>query len=145
MNCLIAYVTYSGNTEEIAELIKKELLQQNMAVDLYEIGIVDWFVPIDSYDIIFLVSFTWDYGDLHDEMYSFLERYTRNLSKVAVFGLGDTQFGGERLFCQAVDRLITFYNSKWDGLKIEQSPRGSQEKLVTTWTVSLLVDVKSMN
>lgn len=47
---------------------------------------------------------------------------------VAVFGTGDTQFGGDELFCKAVDKLVQFYNSKWPGLKIEQSPGDIRKK-----------------
>ena len=62
---------------------------------------------------------------------------------VALFGTGDTQFGGDDLFCRAVDKLATFYHSKWDGLKIEQSPRGYQEIRIDQWMEGVLQDVKS--
>lgn len=50
---------------------------------------------------------------------------------IAVFWYGDTQFGGEELFCNAVNKLTKFYHSKWPGLKIEQSPRGDRKKKYT--------------
>jgi flavodoxin I len=53
---------------------------------------------------------------------------------VFIFGTGDTQFGGDTLFCKAANKLAKFYASPFPLLKIEQSPRGPQEKIVMRWT-----------
>ncbi len=81
-----------------------------------------------QYDYIFFGTFTWDKGSTPDEVKDFVLEIGYKPNNVAVFGSGDTQFGGDDLFCNAVDKLAKFYNSKWAGLKIEQSPRGSQEE-----------------
>lgn len=139
---IICYLSYSGNTEEIAEIIESELVDQDFEVDMYEIGISPS-VDVSSYDYIFLGTFTWDIGSTPDDMKDFVLEVGYKPDNVAVFGSGDTQFGGDDLFCRAVDRLAKFYNSKWEGLKIEQSPRGSQEEKVKIWLEGVLEHVKS--
>lgn len=142
MNILIAYVTYSGNTEEVAEHIAKELKNDGFSVDLHQIDF-DPFVDVSRYDYLFLGTFTWDYGCTPDEVKDFVLDVGYKPDNVAVFGTGDTQFGGEEQFCQAVDKLVKFYNSRWGGLKIEQSPRGVQEGKIDQWIEGVLQDVKS--
>lgn len=140
MRCLVAYLSYSGNTEEIAEIIEYTLENRQIAVDMHEIGIDYPIEEIERYDYIFLGTFTWDVGSTPEEMKDFILEVGYKPDNVAVFGSGDTQFGGDDLFCKAVDRLVTFYHSKWDGLKIEQSPRGFQEDQVIKWVERVLTN-----
>lgn len=140
MNILIAYLSYSGNTKEVAELIANQLKRERLDVDLHRIEI-DMPIDVSHYDYIFLGTFTWDYGCTPDEIKDFVLDVGYKPEKVAVFGTGDTQFGGEEQFCQAVDKLVRFYDSKWKGLKIEQSPRGSQEIKIEKWIEGVLEDV----
>ncbi|HLR70870.1 MAG TPA: flavodoxin [Pseudogracilibacillus sp.] len=142
MRCLIAYLSYSGNTEEIAQYIEGKLRINGFQVDMHEIGIDLPVEDVSDYDFIFLGTFTWDMGSTPDEVKDFVLEVGYKPNNIAVFGSGDTQFGGDTLFCKAVDKLVTFYNSKWDGLKIEQSPRGHQEKYIQAWLERVLVDVK---
>jgi len=137
MNVLIAYFTYSGNTAEIAEIIEKRLLEQGVSVDMYEIsfGVIP---DVTTYDVICLGTFTWDYGATPEEVKDFIREVGYKPDNMAIFGSGDTQFGGDALFCQAVDKLVWFYDSKWPGLKIEQSPRGQQETIVNEWVEGVL-------
>ncbi|RIU92736.1 flavodoxin [Oceanobacillus picturae] len=137
LNALIAYLSYSSNTKEVAELIGEQLEAEGLQLDIHRIGIDQ---PIDAqhYDFIFLGTFTWDMGSTPDEVKDFVLEVGYKPENVAVFGTGDTQFGGDALFCKAVDKLTTFYHSKWAGLKIEQSPRGSQEKKVKNWVEGVL-------
>lgn len=141
MKTLIAYLSYSGNTEEIAQYLEHRLVQDGCDVDIYEIGF--GFVPdVSPYERIFLGTFTWDLGSTPDEMKDFVLDIGYKPDNVAVFGSGDTQFGGDELFCRAVDRLAYFYESRWEGLKIEQSPRGYQERLIDQWMERVLEDGK---
>lgn len=137
MNAVIAYHTYSGNTQEIAELIEFELIKYIKNVSMHRIGI-DSPVRLHEDDILFLGTFTWDYGKVPDEVKDFIAELGYKPHRVAVFGSGDTQFGGEELFCKAVDKLSNFYNSRAGSLKIEQSPRGMQEKNIINWTKEVL-------
>ena len=82
-------------------------------------------------------------GSTPDEMKDFILEIGYKPNNIAVFGSGDTQFGGDALFCKAVDKLVTFYDSKWEGLKIEQSPRGHQEKYIENWLERVLADVQA--
>ena len=140
MRAFIAYLSYSGNTEEIAEYIEERLKREGVAADMHEIGL-DVIPDLSGYDTIFLGTFTWDYGATPDEVKDFILEVGYKPDNVAVFGSGDTQFGGETLFCRAVDKLAKFYNSNWDGLKIEQSPRGVQESLIDDWLEGVLENV----
>lgn len=140
MKILIAYLSYSGNTEEVAELLEARLRVNGISVDMYEIGF--GIVPnVKEYDFLCLGSFTWDYGGTPDEVKDFILEVGYKPENVAIFGTGDTQFGGESLYCLAVDKLVHFYQSKWSGLKIEQSPRGHQETYVNEWIEGVLEDV----
>lgn len=141
MRTLIAYLSFSGNTEEVAELIATRLKEAEVGVDMHRIGID---APIDpeDYDYLFIGTFTWDMGRTPDEVKDFILEVGYKPDNIAVFGTGDTQFGGDELFCGAVDKLTAFYHSHWSGLKIEQSPRGSQEKLVDQWVEGVLHDAR---
>ncbi|WP_010531459.1 flavodoxin [Lentibacillus jeotgali] len=143
MRTLIAYLSYSGNTKETAELIAGNLAADGDAADMHRIGI-DPPVSASAYDLIFIGAFTWEMGATPDEVKDFVLEVGYKPDNVALFGTGDTQFGGDELFCLAVDKLARFYQSRWDGLKIEQSPRGSQEFIVKNWLKGVLHDVKNL-
>lgn len=129
LKVVIAYVSYSGNTEETAELIQNKLRARGVSVKMHRIGVDP---PIDPshYDVVFIGTFTWANGSTPDEIKDFVLEIGYKPNNIAVFGTGDTQF---RYFCGAVDKLVTFYGCKWPGLKIEQAPRGSQERLIDNW------------
>lgn len=142
LSAVIPYLSYSGNTEEVAELIAETLTEHHVSCTMHRIGI-DFPIEPEDYDVIFLGTFTWDMGSTPDEVKDFILEIGYKPDHIAVFGTGDTQFGGDDLFCKAVDKLVKFYDSKWDGLKIEQSPRGSQEPFVKQWTEGVLQYAKS--
>ncbi|SET50412.1 ribonucleotide reductase-associated flavodoxin, putative [Oceanobacillus limi] len=140
MRALVAYLSYSGNTKEAAELIMLQLESAYFHVDMHRIGIDP---PIDAkaYDVIFIGTFTWDMGSTPDEVKDFVLEIGYKPDHVALFGTGDTQFGGDDLFCKAVDKLVSFYQSRWEGLKLEQSPRGSQETIIEQWVEGVIQHV----
>lgn len=130
---IICYHSFSGNTEEISEIIGEQLLLQGYDVATHLIGVDRPIFSLDEYSKIFLGTFTWDMGSTPDEVKDFVLDLGYKPSNMYIFGTGDTQFGGDELFCKAVDKLAFFYNSPFKGLKIEQSPRGSQERVVENW------------
>lgn len=137
-------MTYSGNTEELAKLIRDYLVRESIQVDIYEIGF--GIIPdLSSYDYILMGTFTWDLGETPDEIKDFILDVGYKPDNVAVFGTGDTQFGGDDLFCRSAKRLNRFFNSTMETLIIEQSPRGKQENKVKEWTDRLAVDILSRN
>lgn len=133
MNVLVAYHSFSGNTEEMAEMIQDRLEFLGCRPEVYEIGRGAYFPDLSHYDVVMLGTFTWDLGGTPADVKDFVADVGYKPNHIAVFGSGDTQFGGDELFCLAVTKLTRFYNSPWEGLKIEQSPRGSQERKVTSW------------
>ena len=142
MRALIAYLSYSGNTGEVAEITEYLLKEAEIEVSVHEIGI-DPPVHASQYDLIFIGTFTWDYGKTPDEVKDFVLEVGYKPANVFVFGTGDTQFGGEELFCLAAEKLARFYHSKQPPLKIEQSPRGMQEIKIETWMEGVLDHVRS--
>ena len=51
MKAIVCYLSYSGNTEEVAELIKGQLVDSGYVVDMYLIGFGT--VPdLSTYDIV---------------------------------------------------------------------------------------------
>nr|WP_172372542.1 flavodoxin [Sporosarcina jiandibaonis] len=134
---LIAYATWSGNTEEVAELIEAVLLNSDLDVTRYRIGTGP--IPdVNEFDALIIGSFTWDKGATPDEVKDFAAEVGYKPPNVYVFGTGDTQFGGDELFCNAAVKLARFYESKYAPLKIEQSPRGTQEIDVINWTEGVI-------
>jgi flavodoxin I len=136
---LISYASFSGNTKEVAEIIEQRLAKEGCAVEMHRIGRLNRTIPDPSqFDLFFLGTFTWGKGDTPHIVKDFVLQIGYKPPNVFVFGTGDTQFGGDDLFCKACDKLATFYGSTYAPLKIEQSPRGSQEPNVTKWTEGVL-------
>lgn len=131
---VIPYATFSGNTEEIADIINDQLIRLGIDSHTYEMGHESYMIDPKDYDMILIGTFTWDIGMTPDDVKDFVADIGYKPDNIAIFGTGDTQFGGDDLFCKAVDRLAKFYGTKFDTLKIEQSPRGSQEVKVREWT-----------
>ncbi|WP_252501789.1 flavodoxin [Sporosarcina sp. Marseille-Q4943] len=130
---LIAYASWSGNTEEVAEIVEETLLSEGMDVTMHRIGIGP--IPeLRRFDAMIIGSFTWDKGATPDEVKDFVADIGYKPRNVYVFGTGDTQFGGDELFCHAAVKLARFYESAIEPLTIEQSPRGTQEKKVIEWS-----------
>lgn len=90
-------------------------------------------------------TFTWGKGATPDDVKDFVYEIGYKPPNVFIFGTGDTQFGGDTLFCHATDKLAKFYQSSYEPLKIEQSPRGSQETKVMEWTEGVLNIVTNSN
>ena len=134
---LIAYATWSGNTQEVAELIEKQLTEAGISVTTYRIG--GGIIPNPRhFDAMIIGSFTWDRGSTPDEVKDFVADVGYKPDNVYVFGTGDTQFGGDELFCHAAVKLARFYESAYAPLKIEQSPRGIQESKVIEWSKGVI-------
>lgn len=142
MRVLISYLSFSGNTEEVAEILRDSLVRRGHIVDTHKIDFEFPVPEMNSYDLNLVGSFTWGKGSTPFEMKDFILDVGYKPRNVAVFGTGDTQFGGDDMFCGAVDRLTNFYESNWRGLKIEQSPRGSQESKVLNWLDNILSEVE---
>ncbi|MCM3109867.1 flavodoxin [Lederbergia lenta] len=129
---IVCYASFSGNTKEVAEIIDEQLSHYDYRVESYWIG--SGVIPdLSKYDTIIIGTFTWGKGATPVDMKDFVADVGFKPNNTYIFGTGDTQFGGGELFCRAADRLAKFYDSTVAPLKIEQSPRGSQEELVKEW------------
>lgn len=142
MKVLITYNSYSGNTEEVAEILQQDIEGRGIKVDMHQMEIDMPIYDVDEYDIVLLGTFTWDRGNTPDEVKDFILDLGYKPETVAVFGTGDTQFGGDALYCNAVSKLEKFFSSRWEGLKVEQSPRGTQESLVKSWVEIVMNDLE---
>lgn len=138
MRVAVLYASYSGNTEEVAELIYDASVKKSAETKIIEITEISEVVDLDQFDLIFFGTFTWDRGGTPDFVKDFIADVGYKPDNIAVFGTGDTQFGGDEIYCGAVKKLHRFYNSKWTPLMIEQSPRGSQERKVTEWAYNVI-------
>lgn len=138
MTAVICYASYSGNTQEVAQLIAETIIASGREVVLHRI---DGRTPppnLAKFDIVLIGSFTWGKGETPRIVKNWVADVGYKPDNVYIFGTGDTQFGGDELFCKAADKLAKFYNSDFPPLKIEQSPRGAQENKVREWTKGVL-------
>ena len=68
---LIAYASWSGNTEEVAEIVEETLLAEGMDVVAHRIGMAPLPNPRE-FDAMIIGSFTWDKGATPDEVKDFV-------------------------------------------------------------------------
>lgn len=127
---IVLYTTMSQNTEEVAEKITEQLKGYGEKTEIYDIN-MDAPLELSKYSKIFIGTYTWEEGSTPIELKDYIYDVGYKPENVYVFGTGETQFGEH--YCLAVDKLSKFYNSKYRGLKIEQSPRGSQEEHINRW------------
>nr|WP_321451412.1 flavodoxin [uncultured Carboxylicivirga sp.] len=86
----ILYGSSSGNTEAVAKLINTKLGNEAKLIDVAAINVAE----LDTYEVLFLGTSTWGYGDLQDDWEDFItELENANLQgkTVALFGLGDAE------------------------------------------------------
>ena len=152
MKVLIVYHSYSGNTKDLAEFIKTQL-SNSFEVDLFEINKyskekIEFSIDLKpAYDTIILGTFTWGKGEIPIQVRKFVKEYQEyfKTKQVFLFGTGDTQFGGDTLFCSAVDVLDRIIKTSVTPLKIEQHYSGSQESIVLEWCNVVENEIKGEN
>ena len=103
------YGSTTGNTEDIAELIQRSLLHDQL--DLYDVAEAP-LLHVNDYAHIIMGIPTWDYGEVQSEwedVWAELDSLDLNGKKVALYGLGD-QVGYGDWFLDAMgllhDRLV---------------------------------------
>jgi flavodoxin I len=105
----IFYGSTTGNTEKIANLIRKEFGEEN--ADLYNVDIVEA-EDVQKYKYLILGVSTWGVSDLQDDFEDFLEILDEvdfTGKKVALFGLGDQS--------TYADSFVDAMGIVYDGLK----------------------------
>lgn len=131
MKICIGYASMSGNTEDMANILKETLLECGCEVDVFDLETID-VLSLKSYDCIFFGAYTWGDGDLPyevEEFFDHLNKINLNGVKAACFGSGDTLYPK---FCMAVEIMATTLKEQScdvfeEKLKIELSPEADEE------------------
>lgn len=147
---LVLFTSMSGNTAEMADIIIQTLNLYGKDVVAFRADINGRLQPYDYYGMtkqykldevlskakhLWLGTYTWDDGTEPEEMGIVIDNLSNELRgmDVRVFGSGDTQFGGDLLFCKACDILNVDLEGKREVIKVEQSPRGKQSESIVEW------------
>ncbi|ANF56140.1 flavodoxin [Halotalea alkalilenta] len=143
MEILLGFDSLSGNTREVAELIKAEaerlghrVTQVYVTIESLADVLPEPF-PAERFDLYLLGSWTANSGRTPPEMKEFIAELFERVGKpshVAVFGTGETQWG-EEFYCGAVKRMAKFFASAYPRLEIEQMPHGDKDRAaINEWT-----------
>jgi len=100
------YGSTTGNTEKVAELIRKMLGEDE--VDIYNVDTAE-LMDVQKYPYLIFGVSTWGVSDLQDDFEDFLEILEKvdfTGKKVALFGLGDQS----TYFDSFVDAMGVLYN-----------------------------------
>ncbi|MCM3068458.1 flavodoxin [Priestia flexa] len=130
---LIGYASMSGNTEEIAVLLKNKVQNAGHEVHMEELELLD-VQNLSAYDGILLGAYTWGNGDLPyeaEDFYDDLDEMNLTGKKAAAFGSGDRVYPE---FCAAVDLLEERLKKcgadiVQAGLKVEMAPETEEDIL----------------
>ncbi len=125
----VVYASMTGNTEEIANILSKNL--EAFEVEQVEMEQADA-ANLLAYDGILLGSYTWGDGELPGEAEDFfnqLDEVDLTGKIVGVFGSGDTVY---EQYCAAVDQFQEKVKERGativgEGLKIELSPDDDEQ------------------
>src|SRR5690606_31060053 len=136
---LIAYASLSGNTRDLARMVRARCEALGHAVTWIEAGIGTLAATgaDPCHDLYLLGAWTDNGGRTPSEMKDFIAGLVAAVGKpahVAVFGTGETQWG-EEYWCGALRRMAAFFDSRYPRLEIEQMPHGQRDALeIQRWT-----------
>ena len=108
-NIGIFYGSTTGNTENVANMIRREFGEEN--ADLYNVDIVEK-QDVEKYKYLIFGVSTWGVSDLQDDFEDFLEILDEvdfSGKKIAMFGLGDQS--------TYADSFVDAMGILYDGLK----------------------------
>lgn len=133
MKFAIIYLSYGGNTKDLALRIANSIEECGHLARTYSVREVD---RLGEYDCILFGSLTWDKGSLPIQMRKFMKKILvenpLKFQHCSVFGTGETQWGEEN-YCRAVDEmeyhLIKNGKTVHSKLKIEQNPIGKDKAI----------------
>jgi predicted ribonucleotide reductase-associated flavodoxin len=145
MHILLAFASLSGNTREVASLIRARCEAMGHGVDWLDVDADDVAAVLaDAAPTLCLLgSWTDNAGRTPTEMKGCVaalrDRFGLPLPfPVAVFGTGETQWG-EEYYCGAAHRLARFFGSPYPVLEIEQMPHGANDThTIHHWTDTVL-------
>lgn len=145
MKIAIIYTSYSGNTKDLAESIRKRIEVCGHEVRTFSIRDKP---KLSGYDYYLFGSLTWSGGSLPIQMRKFLKEILianpLEFKNCSVFGTGETQWGEEN-YCKAVDEMEYHLQKNNKNvqlkLKIEQNPIG-KEKYIQQFVNNLMKEVE---
>ncbi|MFC0524399.1 flavodoxin [Pontibacillus salicampi] len=128
---LIGFASMSGNTEEMADLLKEDLENAGHTVTMDEIEELEA-DSLQQYEGVLIGCYTWNDGDLPYEAEDFYEELANvDLTgvKAAVFGSGDTAYPQ---YCEAVHTFEDQLKAQGaaivqEGLKVEMAPTTDED------------------
>ena len=123
MRILIAFTSLSGNTRDVARLVRERCRARGHAVSWIETGIDELSAagPDPRHDLYLFGAWSDNGGRTPAEMKRFIAQLVQAVGKprqVAVFGTGETQWGQE--FTAAPCVIAAFFDSPHPRLEIEQ-------------------------
>ena len=143
MRILLAFTSLSGNTRDVARMVRARCEERGHAVSWIETDIQALAAagPDPRHDLYLLGSWSDNAGRTPPEMKRFIAELVDAVGKperLAVFGTGETQWG-EEYYCGAVRRIARFFDSPFPRLEIEQMPHGQRDALaIARWTDQVL-------
>ena len=148
MRVLIAFASLSGNTRDVARMVRARCEQRGHAVSWVEADIEGLAAagPDPRHDLYLLGAWTDNAGRTPAEMKRFIAELVGAVGKpaaLAAFGTGETQWG-EAYYCGAVRRIARFFDSPLPRLEIEQMPHGERDAhRIREWTDLILNSIET--
>ncbi len=148
MRILLAFTSLSGNTRDVARLVRARCEARGHAVSWIEADVAGLAAagPDPRHDLYVLGAWSDNAGRTPAEMKRFIAELMDAVGKpaqVAVFGTGETQWG-EEYYCGAVRRMARFFDSPFPRLEIEQMPHGERDAIrIRQWTDHLLNSIEN--
>lgn len=147
MKFAIVYVSYGGNTRDLAMYLAKSIEECGHIVHTYSVRDR---ADLKQYDYILFGSLTWTKGSLPIQMRKYFKEILIDnpidFKNCSVFGTGETQWG-ESLYGKAVDEMEyhLLKNNKYvhSKLKVEQNPIG-KEKQINSFIEELMKEVETI-
>lgn len=125
----IIFASYSGNTAELARLLKNELVLKNYEVELENIQDKEA-TSLAGYDLVLIGTCTRKEGQLPLLWSNYFKNGMYEHKNVAIFGTGDSRW---QFYCGACDILSDWYESKHSILRIEQFPTDYHMVKIVEW------------
>ena len=150
MRILIAFASLSGNTRDVARMVRARCEQRGHAVSWIETDVAGLSAAgaDPQHDLYLLGAWTDNAGRTPTEMKRFIAQLVDAVGRprhVAAFGTGETQWGAE-YYCGAVHRIAAFFDSPHPRLEIEQMPHGERDALrIRQWTDHILDVIGSLS
>ena len=149
MKVLIAFASLSGNTRDVARMVRACCEARGHTVTWIEADIAGLEAAGEDprHDLYLLGSWTDNAGRTPAEMKHFIAELVTAVGKpgarLAVFGTGETQWG-EAYYCGAVRRIARYFDSPYPTLEVEQMPHGERDALrIRQWTDRLLTSIEN--